>query len=92
MQSRYSCKCMEIFADFPAAKSCVVFSHGTIILFDKYVENIEMKAKMILKEFWLEINTEHISILRLQDGLTILGWSDQVLTMVMSNSDKELVC
>ena len=54
MQSRYSCKCMEIFADFPAAKSCVVFSHGTIILFDKYVENIEMKAKMILKEFWLE--------------------------------------
>ena len=89
--SRYSSKCSEIFADFPAVQSYVLFSHGTLIIFDKYEENIEMKAKVILKKFWMEMNTEQVNILTFQDGLTIIGWSDQVLTMILTNSEKEKV-
>ena len=86
----YKNKCKEIFSDFPAASVCVVFAHGSVVIFDQVQEDIEQKAKSILKQSFHGASDEkEVSILVLQDGLKILGWTNQLVTLMLPNKHSD---
>ena len=83
--AKYRNKCKEIFADFPPASVCVVFTHGSVVVFDQMQDNVEKKAKSILKESWLKSDKKQASILMLQDDVKIMGWTNQLVTLLLPN-------
>merc|ERR1712062_257219 len=77
--------CKEIFADFPPASVCVVFTHGSVVVFDQMQDNVEKKAKSILKESRSKSDKKQASILMLQDDVKIMGWTNQLVTLLLPN-------
>ena len=89
----YRNKCKEIFSDFPPASVCVVFTHGSVVVFDQIQDNVEKKAKSILKESWLKTDKKQASVLMLPDDVKIMGWTNQLVTLLLPNkhrSDQDL--
>ena len=81
----YRNKCKEIFSDFPPASVCVVFTHGSVVVFDQIQDNVEKKAKSILKESWLKTDKKQASVLMLPDDVKIMGWTNQLVTLLLPN-------
>ena len=80
--------CEEIFSDFPPASVCVVFTHGSVVVFDQIQDNVEKKAKSILKESWLKTDKKEASVLMLPDDVKIMGWTNQLVTLLLPNKHR----
>lgn len=78
----------ETFKGFIKVKAFVVFSYGSIVVFEDSPVTEEMTKSLALTQLQNVSNKDHFTSLRTKDGNTIVGWNEKVLTLVCPQANK----